>query len=219
MQYMGRSKDRPAVSSDPDRWPGVKGYSITCGRKVCPSCTWRHVMDFGRRPNGTLESHCRTCVRVRKRVTNAAAVGRDEPYGQREVIGPAERRRRRNEDSRRRNRTASRREYQRIYQAERRRAKGIPARQMKKNGTATIEGDNYNPDARDFVPSGPFIEWLKGVRMLPAQIANAARIDSARIYMYYGPDAPESVSIGFVDRVMHAVRAVENLNDLYPLDA
>lgn len=107
----------------------------------------------------------------------------------------------------------NKREADRMRKAEQRRAAGIPQRSTYK------ASDAYMENARDFVPSGPFIEWLKGVKMMPAQIANAAKVDSKRIYVYYGPDAPDNVSIGFVDRIMHAVRAAENINDLYPLDA
>lgn len=216
-QRKGRSKGRPSAPT-----------------KTCTKCKREKVFsqdkeksDFHAKTKSekgfvlTWQSHCKACVRRAARIR----VGKAR-------TGKAYKKRRRMTDEERRVRdrelyaermkdpeyARARREYNRMKATDARRAAGIEPRNLSR-ATKLKDEKAYNKLERDFVPSQPFRDWLKRINMIPAQIANAAQVDLKRILIYYGPEAPDSVSIGFVDRVMHAVGTDENLNDLYPLDA
>lgn len=221
-QHTGRPSGRPAVSPDPTLlWIEPTNATIILGRKVCPGCTWRHIMDFPIQTNGRLKGRCRRCLAEGERAKRGKtgkprkvyATEQQRIEGRRRAARAARRRRRQDPEYLRREREA-----RRIYQEGVRRKSGIKPRGV----TYKLkDGDSYSPSSRDFVDSKPFVEWLNS---LPTSyetrwIAREIGIDDARIAIWRSDNPPPKVSLGFVDRALHAISPDTNLIDIYPLDA
>lgn len=145
--------------------------NVICGRKNCTKCgRWRHAFDFGRKPHG-LQSWCKACQREAARVREGLK-RRGRPYEARRRIKTAhlpripgswepapttpeyrayQRERYRNLTARQRQ---DRREYQRIFQEGRRRAAGIPRRNLKEQRV------KQGYDEALILDAAPFREWL-----------------------------------------------------------
>lgn len=106
---------------------------------------------------------------------------------------------------------AMRRADQRIRAADARRAAGAQQR-----SPYTISTDGYNHHARDFVDSAPFIAWLKEHRIAVNELARLMGVDRKRIQVFVNDDPPQHVTLGFVDRAMHAVGQDGEMWTLYP---
>lgn len=188
--------------------------TVVLGRRFCGDCKhWRHLVDFhvrDRDVNGEAiawQSICMTCQRIRCRYV-AGIKRRGRPYEPRRPRLTHEQRLARARERYQEFRKnpvwlEMRREYERIYAEARRRESGIPRDEVR------IARRDPGPDA--YIPVEPFSLWLEERR--PAyeswvDFAAACGLltpdgkgDERRLSRYRG-DEQESVTAGFVDRVL-----------------
>lgn len=204
--------------------------SVVLGRKHCSGCRcWRPVSDFSvwtdkARGKLRLKSVCRTCDRLRTRERLGYGPTTGSPYGRSRAThcvrghpldGPGadvftDRRGKRHcrACKRIRNGWPQTLEYNRIYQEGRRRAAGIPRRNLQKT---TLR----RPGEQRMVPVGPFREWLRDQDEATEPLAQRIGMDPRQVRGYLRGEF-EEVNIDTVDRVFVTVGEPMLLRQVYP---
>lgn len=233
---MGADVAWPTLPRSPRRFRSVPGENPpTLGRKFCSKCgRWRLLLDFpstGYQPDGTakyLESWCRTCATVVKRLRNGH---KPKEFKGGRMTGEALNARQRELYRKRRNDPnwlARRREYLRIYGHAKRREQGLPERQYP---DTSPRAEPYSGQASESVPSGPFIEWVDRWRAKQdemrggenvsyerpvASLEDLAELAGCSAKAFWRARHEGTVSLSIVDRVLVAAGGDTMLWQLYP---